>query len=176
MVNIGYNYQKGDDFLKRIILLLVLSLLLTTTSIAFASNKIVCKVGSYSTITVPEDWKASATSDTLYAKDPKLTILLQLLVFPATSTIDEDFEELKTQKDANFEVESIKKLSIDNREALRVVLNSHYNKSNIKQYILSYLIYSADHKYMVSFTGKYENFETDLNIIEEIASSIKILK
>jgi len=175
MVNISYNDRKGDDFLKRIVLLLTLLILLTTSSIALANDTKVCGVGTYSIITIPEDWETSTEQNNLYATDPDFTMGFILTAEPKKKTIDEDFQVLKTQKPSTFEVESVNKLSIDNQESLRVVLTT-YNKSNIKEYGLLFVIYSTNYRHTALFMGKYEHLETDLNRIDEIASSIKVLK
>lgn len=175
MVNIGYNDRKRDDFLKRIILLLVLLILLSTLSITFANDTKICEVDTYSIITIPKGWETSTEQNKLYAADPDFTMGFILTSEPKKKTIDEDSQILKTQKPSTFEVESVNKLSIDNQEALRVVLTT-YNKSNIKEYGLLYVIYSTNYRHTALFMGKYEHLETDLNRIDEIVSSIKILK
>lgn len=167
--------QKGVLCLKRIILLIFLLLAAALPNV-FATDNKVYDVGDYSNITLPEDWKTVIDSKGISAISPNYRILSDFWVSQKKYTsIDDEIKEIKSRSKNGVKVETVSNLRIDNRDA-RCMLSTDYSLKNIKQYYLTYIVYSQDYRYLVFFFGEYDNLDSDRKIVEEIVSNIKILK
>jgi len=176
--------QKGDVYLKNIALLLVLLLLLSLPT-TFAEQENISAISDFFTVIFPEDWTTKTFGNITRSISPTKLPTVAITSYPISISrisLDERIiiwqNYVTTKKIQPGHIEESYNLYIDNRQA-RLLLystSSSYLANGAKTYWITCLVYGDQYIYDISVIGKYDDLETDRKTINEILSSIKILK
>lgn len=169
--------------MKRIALLLILLFLSLPTT--FAEQENAPAISDILTANFPEDWTTKTFDSVIRSISPTKLPTVAITIFPISfskMSLDERITNwqnyVTTKKIQPGHVEESYNLYIDNREA-RLLLystSSSYLANGAKTYWITCLVYGDQYIYDISVIGKYDDLETNRKTINEILSSIKILK
>jgi hypothetical protein len=168
--------------LKRIaVFILVLSFVFPT--ITFAQQGITYEVDNSFTVIFPENWAVSRNprySDMLLeARPPNKRATLGFFLSENQYKNLDEFVNNSLQhiakSDMPLQLEDKGNLFIDNQEAT-FLLYSGYNRKQGMQYTFIYHFFSGQYAYYLFIVGNYNNLGSDRKIINDILSSLRILK
>lgn len=172
--------KKGVVYLKRITLI-ILVLLFAFSTITFAQPMKTYKVGNYFTVSFPNDWTTEYSSDAMIMSfSPSVNHAITVSVLPTSRVglkdpITELPKMITNSKEFPAQLEENQSLYIDGQKAT-LLIHSTGSPTREKNYWLMCFSDGEQYSYTISGYGKYAALETDRKTIDEIISSIKILK
>lgn len=162
----------------RRISILILILLFTCLSNAFASSSSslqkVYQVEDYFTVKLPDNLRVSISEKyhAITAMNGGIKQIITIKASPITQNFDDYVNDMQP-RNPKSSLDGKGSIYIDNKEAQWLLFS--YTEST-KYYFLIYVIYSDQYCYTIDFVGDYADLETDRKLIEEVLSTIKILK
>lgn len=166
---------------RRIILfILVLSFVFSTTT--FAQEGKTYEVDSYFLVTCPADW-IKRTDYIPHSPEIALTSpnKSQIYIYAAPldgRSIDDVITEMQksmtTNKPDSSRLEECDSRSVDNLDGKYLIYSITEKKQ--EKYIFVLFVLSKQAGYYITANGNYDNLEPDRKIIDDVISSMKILK
>lgn len=165
--------------MKRLILLVLFILLLPFT--VFAENTTSYEVKDYFTVSFPNSWKVIDHTNTPPLIDAQSPNRLSVIIIRACPN---DFKSLDDQilliqnhlkSDTRYIFQDQGKLEIDKKEAQWLLYSIEEPKLK-KSYWLFYSVFGEQYRYFATILGFQDDFISDKKAIDQIISSMKLLK
>jgi hypothetical protein len=175
-------FLKGGVHLKQIALFMLIVLCVFPV-IALAQQGLTYEVSNSFIVVFPENWSVSRNprySDMLLeahspTKGPTIGLFLSESKYKNLDEFVNDSLQNIAKSNIALKLEDNNNMLIDNREAA-FLLYSGYNRKQEMQYHYIYHFFNGQNAYYIFIIGDYNNLGSDRKIINDVLSSIKIVK